>query len=180
MEANSQRPHCQRTGCRLRQGRPIAQGYGELALPAARLSASGTKVPNRAPTRIGARHLCRFNVRTPWRTHHSQTSPECGRPRPQRATHNQSCLIDWLPTVVQRSSMARTITIKQDFYELLVSLKAGPRDSFSNVIRRHIDLPPESETPLETEGGLLDYHDSRSPANPQADKSGKRPPSHPS
>jgi predicted CopG family antitoxin len=52
--------------------------------------------------------------------------------------------------------MGKTITIDEDTYRLLRSLK-GPGDSFTEVIRRHVHKP------LETAGELLDYHESFPP-----------------
>jgi predicted CopG family antitoxin len=53
--------------------------------------------------------------------------------------------------------MSKTITIDDDAYKLLTSLKQGPRDSFTQVIRRHVHKP------LETAGELLDAYE-RAPA----------------
>lgn len=55
--------------------------------------------------------------------------------------------------------MGKTITINDDVYKLLVSLKEGPGDSFTEVIRRHVHKP------LETAGELLDYYESQPPPN---------------
>lgn len=49
--------------------------------------------------------------------------------------------------------MGKTITIDDDAYKLLVSLKEGNRDSFTKVILRHIHKP------LETAGELLDAYE---------------------
>jgi len=49
--------------------------------------------------------------------------------------------------------MGKTITIDDDVYRLLLSLKEGTRDSFTKVIRRHVHKP------LETAGELLDYYE---------------------
>jgi len=46
--------------------------------------------------------------------------------------------------------MGKTITIDDDAYKLLSSLKRGARDSFTQVIMRHIHKPAE------TCGELLD------------------------
>jgi predicted CopG family antitoxin len=46
--------------------------------------------------------------------------------------------------------MSKTITIDDDAYGLLVSLKQGARDSFTKVIRRNIHKP------IERAGELLD------------------------
>jgi predicted CopG family antitoxin len=53
--------------------------------------------------------------------------------------------------------MGKTITIEDDAYQLLASLKEGPGDSFTKVIRRHVHKP------LETAGELLDYYESVPP-----------------
>jgi predicted CopG family antitoxin len=55
--------------------------------------------------------------------------------------------------------MSKTITIDDDVYRLLLSLKEGTRDSFTKVIRRHVYKP------LETAGELLDYYEQQ-PAPP--------------
>jgi predicted CopG family antitoxin len=39
------------------------------------------------------------------------------------------------------SRMSKTITIDDDAYRLLSGLKTGPRDSFTQVILRHIRRP---------------------------------------
>jgi len=49
--------------------------------------------------------------------------------------------------------MGRTITIDDDAYKLLASLKRGSRDSFTKVILRHINRPAD------TCGDLLDALD---------------------
>jgi predicted CopG family antitoxin len=46
--------------------------------------------------------------------------------------------------------MHRNITIDEKAYDLLASLKTGPRDSFTKVILRHV------RKPAETCGELLD------------------------
>jgi predicted CopG family antitoxin len=46
--------------------------------------------------------------------------------------------------------MSKTITLDDDAYKLLVSLKQGNRDSFTKVILRHVHKPAE------TCGELLD------------------------
>lgn len=62
------------------------------------------------------------------------------------------------PAVFMHSScMGKTITIDDDVYRLLVSLKEGKRDSFTKVIRRHVHKP------LETAGELLDYYEQQPP-----------------
>ena len=48
--------------------------------------------------------------------------------------------------------MGKTITIEDDVYKLLVSLKEGAGDSFSKVLRRHVHKP------LETAGEILEAH----------------------
>jgi len=53
--------------------------------------------------------------------------------------------------------MGKTITIDDDVYRLLLSLKEDARDSFTKVIRRHIHRP------LETAGELLDYYEHQPP-----------------
>ena len=50
------------------------------------------------------------------------------------------------------SCMSKTITIDDDAYRLLVSLKEGPGDSFTKVIRRHVHKP------VDTAGELLDAY----------------------
>ena len=55
------------------------------------------------------------------------------------------------------SCMSKTITIDDDVYKLLLSLKEGTRDSFTKVIRRHVHKP------LETAGELLDHYAQQPP-----------------
>ena len=55
------------------------------------------------------------------------------------------------------SCVSKTITIDDDVYKLLLSLKEGTRDSFTKVIRRHVHKP------LETAGELLDYYEQQPP-----------------
>ena len=55
------------------------------------------------------------------------------------------------------SCMGKTITLDDKAYALLKSLKQGTRDSFSQVILRHITKP------LETAGELLDFYDRQPP-----------------
>ena len=47
--------------------------------------------------------------------------------------------------------LSKTITIDDGIYKLLLSLKQGPRDSFTKVIRRHLhspmDVPGEFPVP---------------------------------
>jgi predicted CopG family antitoxin len=59
--------------------------------------------------------------------------------------------------------MSKTITLDDDAYHLLASLKQGPGDSFTKVIRRHVHKP------VETAGELLDYHESAPPPNTDAE-----------
>jgi predicted CopG family antitoxin len=58
---------------------------------------------------------------------------------------------------VYRSYMGKTITIDDDAYKLLLSLKQGAHDSFTKVIRRHVHKPAE------TAGELLDAMDTFPP-----------------
>lgn len=60
------------------------------------------------------------------------------------------------------SCMSKTITIDDDVYHLLSSLKEGPGDSFTRVLRRHVHKP------VETAGELLDAYENEPPprANP--------------
>lgn len=53
--------------------------------------------------------------------------------------------------------MSKTITIDDDVYKLLLSLKKGPADSFTKVIRRHVYRPAE------TCGELLDAYETQPP-----------------
>jgi len=55
--------------------------------------------------------------------------------------------------------MGKTITIEDDVYELLLSLKEGNQDSFTKVIRRHVHKP------VETCGELLDVYAKLPPPN---------------
>ncbi len=57
--------------------------------------------------------------------------------------------------------MSKTITIDDDVYRLLCSLKEGPTDSFTKVLRRHVYKP------VETAGELLDAYENAAP--PRAD-----------
>ena len=57
--------------------------------------------------------------------------------------------------------MSKTITIDDDAYALLASLKQGTHDSFTKVIRRHVYRPAE------TCGELLDAMENEPP--PKAD-----------
>ena len=60
------------------------------------------------------------------------------------------------------SCMSKTITIDDDVYRLLSSLKKGAGDSFTKVLRRHVHKPAE------TAGELLDAYEKEPapPANP--------------
>lgn len=58
--------------------------------------------------------------------------------------------------------MSKCITIDEATYKLLLSLKQGPRDSFTKVIQRHVYQP------LETCGELLDSYE-HDPPPQQAD-----------
>ena len=49
--------------------------------------------------------------------------------------------------------MSKTITIEDDVYDLLASLKEDSRDSFTRVIRRYLPKP------CETAGELLDAYE---------------------
>lgn len=53
--------------------------------------------------------------------------------------------------------MGKTITIDDDAYKLLSSLKIGPQDSFTKVILRNIHKP------VETCGEILDAHEQLPP-----------------
>ena len=53
--------------------------------------------------------------------------------------------------------MGKTITIDDNAYKLLSSLKIGPRDSFTKVILRNIHKP------LEYCGEILDAHEQLPP-----------------
>ncbi|PWU18607.1 MAG: hypothetical protein C5B50_08615 [Verrucomicrobia bacterium] len=59
--------------------------------------------------------------------------------------------------------MGKTITIEDDVYKTLSGLKRGPGDSFTKVIRRHLNRPAD------TCGELEDYYDSQPPpdVNPE-------------
>ena len=61
--------------------------------------------------------------------------------------------VDWVGNLVHYSCMSKTITIEDDVYELLASLKQDSRDSFTRVIRRH--LPRRCDTA----GELLDAYE---------------------
>jgi predicted CopG family antitoxin len=51
---------------------------------------------------------------------------------------NLGFLLDTSREFVHDSCMSKTITIDDDAYKLLRSLKQGTRDSFTRVIRRHV------------------------------------------
>jgi len=53
--------------------------------------------------------------------------------------------------------MSKTITIDDDVYKLLSSLKEGAGDSFTKVLRRHVHKPAE------TAGELLDVYECEPP-----------------
>jgi predicted CopG family antitoxin len=55
--------------------------------------------------------------------------------------------------------MSKKITIDDDVYELLSSLKQGKGDSFTKVLRRHLHL----HKPAETAGELLDAYKNEPP-----------------
>jgi negative regulator of replication initiation len=54
--------------------------------------------------------------------------------------------------------MSKTITIDDDVYKLLSSLKQDNGDSFTKVLRRHVHRPAD------TAGELLDAYDHEPPA----------------
>ena len=60
---------------------------------------------------------------------------------------------------VHNSCMGKTITIDDDAYKLLRSLKQDARDSFTRVIRRHIIKPAE------TNAELIEAAESQPPPN---------------
>jgi predicted CopG family antitoxin len=53
--------------------------------------------------------------------------------------------------------MSKTITIDDDVYKLLSSLKQDHGDSFTKVLRRHVHKP------VETAGELLDAYENEPP-----------------
>ncbi|HEX3717489.1 MAG TPA: antitoxin VapB family protein [Verrucomicrobiae bacterium] len=55
--------------------------------------------------------------------------------------------------------MSKTITIDDDVYKLLSSLKQDSGDSFTKVLRRHVHKPAE------TAGKLLDAYENEPPPN---------------
>jgi len=59
--------------------------------------------------------------------------------------------------------MGKTITIEDDAYQLLVSLKQGPGDSFTKVIRRHV------YSPAKTNAELLHWHEKQPPPDVDQD-----------
>ena len=61
--------------------------------------------------------------------------------------------IDVCGPIVHDSCMGKTITIDEEAYKLLSSLKQGKRDSFSQIIHRIV--------PARNAGELMDYYDSR-------------------
>ena len=58
---------------------------------------------------------------------------------------------------VYDSCMSKTITIDDDVYTLLSSLKQNRGDSFTKVLRRHVHKPAE------TAGELLDAYENEPP-----------------
>ena len=58
---------------------------------------------------------------------------------------------------MQYSCMSKTITIDDDVYKLLSSLKQGAGDSFTKVLRRHVHKP------VETAGELLEVYEKEPP-----------------
>ena len=59
--------------------------------------------------------------------------------------------------------MSKTITIDDDVYALLSSLKQGNGDSFTKVLRRHV------HNPRNTAGELLEAYDNELPPNVDAE-----------
>ena len=57
------------------------------------------------------------------------------------------------------SCMSKTITIDDDVYQLLSSLKQDSGDSFTKVLRRHVHRPAA------TAGELLDAYENEPPPN---------------
>jgi predicted CopG family antitoxin len=53
--------------------------------------------------------------------------------------------------------MSKAITVDDDVYNLLSSLKQGPGDSFTKVVRQHVHKPAE------TAGELLDAYENEAP-----------------
>lgn len=60
--------------------------------------------------------------------------------------------------------MGKTITIDDNAYKLLSSLKTGPQDSFTKVILRNIHKP------LETCGEILEAHERLPPPEIDANR----------
>jgi predicted CopG family antitoxin len=58
---------------------------------------------------------------------------------------------------VYDSCMSKTITIDDDVYKLLASLKRDSGDSFTKVLRRHVHKP------VATAGELLDAYENELP-----------------
>src|SRR5262249_41547333 len=56
--------------------------------------------------------------------------------------------IDNAHKLVHSSCMGKTITLGDDAYKLLVSLKQGTRDSFTKVVLRHIHEPATTNAEL--------------------------------
>jgi len=71
--------------------------------------------------------------------------------------------IDKQAKFVHGSCMGKTITIDDEAYKLLSELKHGRRDSFSQVIHRHI------RRKANTCGELLDLAESKPPPNVDLD-----------
>jgi predicted CopG family antitoxin len=61
--------------------------------------------------------------------------------------------------LVHADHMSKTITIDDDVYKLLLSLKRGPRDYFTKVIRRHF------HNPLDDSGEFLGAYNQLAPPN---------------
>ena len=76
---------------------------------------------------------------------------------------NLLAFIDKEEQFVHGSCMGKTITIDDEAYKLLSELKHGPRDSFSQVIHRHI------RRKANTCGELLDLTESKPPPNVDLD-----------
>jgi predicted CopG family antitoxin len=70
-----------------------------------------------------------------------------------------SLQVDSTVFFVHGSCMGKTITIDDDAYNLLKSLKQEPGDSFTKVIRRHVFKPAE------TAGELIEAAESQPPPN---------------
>jgi predicted CopG family antitoxin len=73
---------------------------------------------------------------------------------------------DLLSSFMHNSCMSKTITLDDDAYQLLRSLKLGARDSFTRVVLRHVHKPAETcgelldasvqDTPPAVDGALLE------------------------